>query len=144
MEPYPDPRRVVTGHDDAGNAIFLADSEIKGETIGNDKLNFAVLWETFQFPASNDKFEDPILQRTQSLANSKGVVFRVVDFPPNKKTVRPSPHADSLMFNELMADTVVPSHRISGLWDCHGRRNHLVSDCLSLRKFYTMQLTHLR
>ncbi|KAH8689531.1 hypothetical protein BGW36DRAFT_391015 [Talaromyces proteolyticus] len=82
---FPAPRRVVTGHDDNGNAVYVDDKQIVPEPTGFD-CDFAVLYETHQFPASNDKWEDPILESTKSLANGKGVVIRVVDFKPNTKT----------------------------------------------------------
>ncbi|GJN83988.1 hypothetical protein PLIIFM63780_007539 [Purpureocillium lilacinum] len=81
----PDPRRIVTGHDEAGNAIFVADSAIPMAPTPVE-CDFAVLYETHQFPASNDTWEDPMLTRTKSLANEKGIVLRCVDFRPNTKT----------------------------------------------------------
>jgi hypothetical protein len=83
---FPAPRRVVTGHDDQGNAIYVDDKQIEPQPTGFD-CDFAVLYETHQFPASNDGWEDPIEQPTKSLANDKGVVIRIVDFKPNTKTV---------------------------------------------------------
>ena len=87
MPLLPPPRRIVTGHGDSGNATFVSNSEIPTEEVGKDKFQFAVLWETHQFPAGNNEFEDPIKQKTKSLANSNGVVLRVVDFQPKTKTV---------------------------------------------------------
>lgn len=86
---FPHPRRIVTGHDNYGKAIVLADSVIPCEPT-KIKCNFAVLYETHQFPESNDKWMDPVEARTTDLANQKGVVLRVVDFPPRTKTVRTS------------------------------------------------------
>lgn len=83
---FPAPRRVVTGHDDQGNAIYVDDKQIEPQPTGFD-CDFAVLYETHRFPASNDGWEDPIEQSTKSLANDKGVVLRIVDFKPNTKTV---------------------------------------------------------
>lgn len=83
---FPDPRRIVTGHNESGKSIVVADSTITCEPTPL-KCNFAVLYETHEFPASLDTWEDPILARTQSLANDKGVVLRVVDFPANTETV---------------------------------------------------------
>jgi hypothetical protein len=41
-----------------------------------------------QFPASNDEpFVDPTESKTASLANSNGVVLRVVDFPAKTATL---------------------------------------------------------
>ncbi|KIX07965.1 uncharacterized protein Z518_02619 [Rhinocladiella mackenziei CBS 650.93] len=86
MAMFPDPRRIVTGHDEQGNSIILKDSQIPCVPTGV-KANFAVLWETSQFPASNNGSADPIDHKTQSLANDKGVVLRVVDIPANTVTM---------------------------------------------------------
>jgi len=87
MTVFPDPRRIVTGHDEQGNSIVLKDSRIPCDPTGV-KASFAVLWETSQFPASNDGNADPTDHKTRSLANDKGVVLRVVDIPANTVTVR--------------------------------------------------------
>jgi hypothetical protein len=86
MSMFPEPRRVVTGHDKDGNAIIVADSTVPVTTV-SPNLNFAVLYETHQFPASNDEWQDPTLQRTQSLANPNGLVVRIVDFQAKTKPV---------------------------------------------------------
>lgn len=84
---FPHPRRIVTGHDDKGNSIVLKDSEIPCVPTGFD-ANFAVLWETSKFPASNSETDwDPANIVTQSLGNDKGLVLRIVDFKPNTVTV---------------------------------------------------------
>lgn len=83
---FPHPRRIVTGHSPSGAAIVLKDSQIPCIPTPI-KCNFAVLWETSQFPANLDDSSDPIESKTQSLANSNGVVLRVVDFPPNTETL---------------------------------------------------------
>jgi hypothetical protein len=86
MSFFPDPRRIVTGHSEAGRAIVVDDNTIPCEPTAV-KCNFAVLFETYQFPASNDCWDDPVKERTKNLANDSGVVLRVVDFPPNTETV---------------------------------------------------------
>ncbi|KAM3482498.1 hypothetical protein MY5147_000132 [Beauveria neobassiana] len=78
----PYPRRVVTGHDNANKAIFVEDSVVKAVPVA-DTINFAVLYETHEFPADNGEWKDPVKNRTESLANKDGVVLRVVDFKPN-------------------------------------------------------------
>jgi hypothetical protein len=84
---FPNPRRIVTGHNDAGEAIVVADSEIEPAPILG-VCNFAVLWETHNFPTTdNNEFDDPIKKTTESLSNENGVVLRVVDFPAKTKTV---------------------------------------------------------
>jgi hypothetical protein len=86
MKLFPDPRRIVTGHDDKGRSIVVADSTIPCEPTPV-KCNFAVLYETHKFPASNNEWVDPTTTRTADLSNKDGVVLRVVDFPPNTATV---------------------------------------------------------
>ena len=101
MSMYPHPRRVVTGHDQARNAIFVADSLIPSLPVPIN-CNFAVLYETHKFPATNDEWKDPTLEKTDNLANQSGIVLRCVDFKPNTKTVnapepsRPWPRLTSL------------------------------------------------
>jgi hypothetical protein len=87
MSLLPDPRRIVTGHNESGRSIVVADNIVPCEPTPIN-CNFAVLYETHQFPASNDEWVDPIQDKTKSLANDKGVVLRVVDFPPHTETVR--------------------------------------------------------
>lgn len=79
---FPDPRRIVTGHNSEGKAIVVADSIVPclPTPIG---ANFAVLFETHEFPVSNDEWVDPTQTRTTDLANDKGIVLRIVDIPPN-------------------------------------------------------------
>ncbi|CAM1509796.1 Fc.00g001310.m01.CDS01 [Cosmosporella sp. VM-42] len=83
---FPDPRRIVTGHSPEGKAIVVADSPVPCVPT-SVKANFAVLYETHQFPESNDDWVDPIKSRTTDLANDKGIVLRVVDFAPNTETM---------------------------------------------------------
>ncbi len=64
MPLFPHPRRVVTGHDESGRAIVVSDSEIPSLPVPVN-CNFAVLYETFEFPCSNDEWKDPIIDRTR-------------------------------------------------------------------------------
>lgn len=86
MPMFKDPRRIVTGHNPEGKSIVVADGPVRCETI-KDGAGFAVLYETHEFPVSNEGWEDPILHRTKNLANSQGVVLRVVDIPAGAVSV---------------------------------------------------------
>lgn len=86
MAYFPPPRRIVTGHDENGKAVYLKDHTIDPEPSNMD-ASFAVLWETHEFPANNNGFHDPIEEKTTSLSNKDGVVLRVVDIPANTVTV---------------------------------------------------------
>jgi hypothetical protein len=83
---FPHPRRIVTGHNSQGAAIVVDDDVIPCLPT-SIKCNFAVLYETHQFPVSNDEWVDPAKARTTDLSNKTGTVLRVVDFPPNTETV---------------------------------------------------------
>lgn len=83
---FPDPRRIVTGHNSEGRAVVVADSPIPCVPTPTG-ANFAVLYETHQFPASNDEWVDPTKTRTTDLSNQKGIILRVVDIPPKVETV---------------------------------------------------------
>ncbi|KAK0621122.1 hypothetical protein DIS24_g11424 [Lasiodiplodia hormozganensis] len=85
MALFPAPRRLVTGHDEKGKAVYLKDHTIEPEATNMD-ASFAVLWETHEFPANNNGFKDPIETKTESLSNKDGVVLRVVDIPANTVT----------------------------------------------------------
>ena len=113
---YPDPRRIVTGHDEEGNSIVLKDSQIPCEPVPG-QANFAVLWETHRFPVSNDGNEDPIEKRTLSLANSDGVVLRTVDIAANTETVSSNQPGWLLLMGRrwLMGLEDVPPHDVIGL-----------------------------
>ena len=119
---FPHPRRIVTGHDNDGKAIVVADSLIPCEPT-RINCNFAVLYETHQFPEVNDQWIDPTRTRTPDLANQKGVVLRVVDFPPRTKTVGPTIDAHGEVLTLI---TDVSSNRISRFWHLACRRNYMV------------------
>ncbi|KAF7557630.1 hypothetical protein G7Z17_g587 [Cylindrodendrum hubeiense] len=104
MAGLPPPRRVVTGHDAAGNAIFVADTIVPVVPV-DENLDFAVLYETHQFPASNEGWVDPMLKRTESLANKDGVVLRVVDFKPHNKSL--FHRTESLDFGVILEGEIV-------------------------------------
>ncbi|GLA50101.1 hypothetical protein AnigIFM63604_006123 [Aspergillus niger] len=83
---FPHPRRIVTGHSPKGAAVLVDDRVIPCVPTSLD-CNFAVLYETHQFPEFNDEWIDPTETRTTDLSNNKGIVLRVVDIPPNTETI---------------------------------------------------------
>ncbi|XRM42796.1 hypothetical protein ABZX51_006010 [Aspergillus tubingensis] len=83
---FPHPRRIVTGHNSDGAAVVVDDREIPCVPTAIN-ANYAVLYETHQFPESNDKWIDLIETRTTDLSNNKGIVLRVVDVPPKTRTM---------------------------------------------------------
>jgi hypothetical protein len=89
MEPmFPNPRRVVTGHDDEGNSTYIDDRQIPMFRTPFD-CDFAVLYQMTEFPADlYGEWKDPLVRSSESSSCDSAVAVRVVDFPPKAKTVR--------------------------------------------------------
>ena len=82
-------RRVVTGHNAQGRAIFIADGLAPGvHDRGAGQTAVTELWETQATPASNAGNDDPTQSGQQRLPPPKnGSKFRVVEYPPDSKRV---------------------------------------------------------
>ena len=79
--PFPPIRRIVTGHDASGRAVFASDNRFASEPIALGGAEFALLWTTAAVPADNN---DPVdgRERDAGLTIDRGSVIRVVDFLP--------------------------------------------------------------
>ena len=79
-------RRLVTGHDDQGQAVFIEDKVCPNAHAIMGLPNFAVteLWKTTESPVDlrNDDV-DPAAGATSLAPPSRGTVFRIVEFPPD-------------------------------------------------------------
>src|ERR1700691_6195402 len=77
-------RRIVTGHDDKGRAVFKSDGIVAGVPGGGAAPEFALGWTTKRSPADND---DPVdgAKRTVGLACPGGTVLRFVDIAPGRR-----------------------------------------------------------
>jgi len=82
-------RRVVTGHNAQGRAIFVSDGPAPAVfDRGPGATAVTELWETRSTPASNAGNADPTLGGQQRLPPPKnGSKFRVVEYPPDSKRV---------------------------------------------------------
>ncbi|KAH8915538.1 hypothetical protein BT69DRAFT_1288676 [Atractiella rhizophila] len=80
-------RRVVTGHNAEGKAVFVGDEEFRMESLnGSTTFGLKVLYETEKTPASNDEpFQDPMFNDVADITNKEGTNVRVLDFAPNQK-----------------------------------------------------------
>jgi quercetin dioxygenase-like cupin family protein len=74
-------RRVVTGHNDKGNARVIIDELATNVVQGRPGANAAVIWTTEGFPVDNDGDVDTCLRKVGTTLDN-GVVFRVVSFGP--------------------------------------------------------------
>ncbi|MFM6853794.1 MAG: cupin domain-containing protein [Sphingopyxis sp.] len=77
----PPVRRIVTGHDDAGRAIFQSDDLFPTKTIPTGDAAFTLVWTTQSVPADNNDPVDGRL-RDAGLTLNQGSVIRVVDMLP--------------------------------------------------------------
>ena len=82
-------RRIVTGHNAQGRAIFLSDGPAPAVfDRGPGATAVTELWETSATPASNAGSADPTMGQPQRLPPPKhGSKFRVVEYPPDSKRV---------------------------------------------------------
>jgi hypothetical protein len=82
-------RRVVTGHNADGVAVFISDGPAPAVyDRGPGATAVTELWETHATPANNAGNSDPTLGQTQRLPPPKnGSKFRVVEYPPDSKRV---------------------------------------------------------
>ena len=72
-------RRIVTGHDNQGRAVFLIDDTVKEEVLG------AQLWSTSQLPADNSGEADGAA-RQNGIAAPDGTVIRVMTIGPGHRS----------------------------------------------------------
>jgi len=77
----PPVRRVVTGHDKKGKAVFRDDRKLATEDIPGGDAAFALMWTTATVPADAN---DPVdgRDRDAGLTLHEGSVIRVVDMLP--------------------------------------------------------------
>ena len=80
QQPFPPVRRIVTVHNDGGNAVIARDSLVNGNQTPHGPW-ISPLWSTESLPPDVNSSEDQGLARP-GLA-SKGTIVRVVDFPPH-------------------------------------------------------------
>ncbi len=81
----PPVQRVVTGHDEAGRAVFRSDDLDPTRTIPSGDAAFLLIWTTATVPADNNDETDGRL-RDAGLTLHQGSVIRVVDFLPGKES----------------------------------------------------------
>jgi len=73
------PRRVVTGHDERGRAIVVADETVDNVRVRRPGHRSFVLWATETVPADNAA---PAGVELASRSLPEGTVFRIAEFGP--------------------------------------------------------------
>jgi hypothetical protein len=77
----PPVRRVVTGHDEQGRAVFRSDDGFETQDIPSGDASFALMWTTQTVPADNNDEMDG-RERDAALTIHQGSVIRIVDMLP--------------------------------------------------------------
>ena len=75
------PRRVVTGHDEAGRAVVISDKRMENAASARPGAAASVVWTTDTIPADNSGDEDGA-GRAVGTALAGGTVFRVIEYKP--------------------------------------------------------------
>ena len=74
-------RRVVTGHDDDGNAVVLIDEICKNVLSLRERHHSCIVWSTTSFPVDNSGNDDESL-RIVTAPGAQGTIFRVIKYEP--------------------------------------------------------------
>jgi len=82
IEDVPQIRRVVTGHDDQGNAIVEIDEVCRHFKQGRGNAYICNIWTTDTVPANNSGHEDGGMRDGKFTMIENGSVFRILDFRP--------------------------------------------------------------
>ena len=96
-------RRVVTGHDDDGQAIIYSDQEFSPENIPSGDAAFALLWTSPVLPADNNDDTDG-RDRDAGLTIHQGSVIRIVDMLPGGES--PMHRTNSLDYGIVLSGSV--------------------------------------
>jgi len=75
-------RRIVTGHDSEGRAVFVADGPTPNVWEAPDGGPVYELWQHAGVPDNSGDFVDPILGHHSFPPPPRGSVLRIVDFAP--------------------------------------------------------------
>ena len=103
MSPLPPVRRVVTGHDDAGKAIVIADDTFVGRPNPAGTSILTVLWTSSGAPADNDDATDGRDAQVE-LTLPGGSVLRTVDMLPG--SVAPMHRTSSLDYGIVVTGSI--------------------------------------
>lgn len=96
----PPVRRVVTGHDDQGAAVFRSDEQFPTVRIQSGVADFQLIWTAPSLPVDNNDDTDG-RQRDAGLTLTGGSVIRVVDMLPGHAS--PMHRTNSLDYGIVMS-----------------------------------------
>ena len=103
MTGSPPVRRIVTGHDEAGRAVFTADDLLPVTPIPSGDAAFSLIWTTASVPADNNDDTDG-RSRDAGLTLHQGSVIRIVDMLPGG--VSPFHRSSSIDYGIVLSGAV--------------------------------------
>lgn len=103
MTGSPPVRRIVTGHDEAGRAVFTADDLLPVTPIPSGDAAFSLIWTTASVPADNNDDIDG-RSRDAGLTLHQGSVIRIVDMLPGG--VSPFHRSSSIDYGIVLSGAV--------------------------------------
>jgi quercetin dioxygenase-like cupin family protein len=103
MTGSPPVRRIVTGHDGAGRAVFTADDLLPVNPIPSGDAAFSLIWTTASVPADNNDDTDG-RERDAGLTLHQGSVIRIVDMLPGG--VSPFHRSSSIDYGIVLSGAV--------------------------------------
>lgn len=96
-------RRVVTGRNDEGEAVFSSDQQFAPEVIPSGDAAFALLWTSPVLPVDNNDDTDG-RERDAGLTIQQGSVIRIVDMLPGGES--PMHRTNSLDYGIVLSGSV--------------------------------------
>jgi quercetin dioxygenase-like cupin family protein len=99
----PPVRRIVTGHDASGKAVFCSDDLLPVEPIPSGDAAFSLIWTTASVPADNNDETDG-RDRDAGLTLHRGSVIRIVDMLPGGTS--PMHRSSSLDYGVVLSGDV--------------------------------------
>lgn len=96
-------RRIVTGHDEQGQAIVRRDDEIGAQKVPDTNAWFNCIWTTAGWPTDNTDDSDGAL-RDRGLTQGNGSVLRIVEMGPGHRS--PMHRTQSLDYGIVLSGVI--------------------------------------
>ena len=128
--PFPNVRRLVTGHTESGHSTFETTDEVEPYFFRNGKSLFTDLfWSDNNRPDLSGPFEDATKAHPDVLCGKDGFTLKVVDTPPGGKSVRRITTlfvggSRKVAHRNLALNPAFPSHGDTRLRYCDERTDH--------------------
>lgn len=89
-------RRVVTGHDENGRSVILADGDATVHPLGREGMSLGDVWATGEYPPQITADEpDPVTTSLDFTIKERGTRFRILESTPGTGDAEPWMHRTS-------------------------------------------------